>query len=125
MTVVDVTGFFHQFLVHLAYRDRFTLVSYRGLERSNVVLIGFKNTLAYVQRFMDRLLADFLFCRAFIDDIVIFSESTENHERHLRSVFGLFVKRNIALSLKKSFIGYPLVDLLRFRIDGLRIALTD
>lgn len=68
VTVIDATAFFFQFPVHPEYRDRFTIVSHRGLERSRVALMGFRNSPAHVQRFMDRLLhlhRDFV--RAFID----------------------------------------------------------
>lgn len=76
ITIINVTGFFHQFLVHPAFRDHFTMISHRGLERSKVALMGFRNSPAYAQRFMDRLLKGHQdYCRAFIDDIVIFSDN--------------------------------------------------
>jgi hypothetical protein len=91
ITVIDATSFFFQFLVHPAYRDRFTIVSHRGLERSTVALMGYRNSPAYAQRFMDQLLKEHKsYCRAFIDDIVIFSDDFESHARHLETIFELF-----------------------------------
>ena len=125
ISVVDATSFFHQFPVHPDYRDRFTVVTHRGIEQSIVAMMGFKNSPAYVQRFMDKLLRPHqMFARAFIDDIVIFSESFEEHQRHLREIFGLFVSKNIAISPTKSFIGYPSVDLLGFRVNGFGYSTT-
>lgn len=125
ITVVDATGFFHQFKVHPDHRDRFTIVSPRGIERSNVALMGFRNSPAYVQRYMDRLFRSHShYCRAFIDDIIIFSNTYDDHVKHLNTIFGLFQERNIAMSPKKSFIGYPSVELLGFRVDSLGMSTT-
>lgn len=126
LTVIDATSFFFQFLVHPDYRDRFTVVSHRGLERSTVALMGYKNSPAYAQRFMDQLLLDHKkYCRAFIDDIIIFSDTFEDHVKHLETVFQLFTDKNIAISPKKSFIGYPSVELLGFYVDAFGLATTD
>ncbi|RWA03570.1 hypothetical protein EKO27_g11536 [Xylaria grammica] len=123
ITIVDATGFFHQFSVHPDYRDRFTIISPRGLERSKVALMGFRNTPAYAQRFMDKLLRDYdHYCKAFIDDICIFSNTAEEHAEHLTKMFALFKSKNIAINPKKSFIGYPSVELLGFQVDGLGMA---
>jgi len=46
--VIDATLFFFQFLVYPDYCDRFMVVSPRGMERLNVALIGFCNSLVYV-----------------------------------------------------------------------------
>ncbi|KAI1112917.1 hypothetical protein F5Y14DRAFT_452610 [Nemania sp. NC0429] len=39
ITVVDATAFFHQFLVHPDYRDRFAVISPRGIERYRVAAL--------------------------------------------------------------------------------------
>ena len=123
MSILDATGFFHQFLVYPAFRNRFTMVTARGLEQSHVAIMGFRNSPAYAQRFMDRLLDDHKeYCRAFIDDIVVFSETEDDHIRHLATIFDLFVSKNIAFSPQKSHLGYPSIELLGFKVDSLSIA---
>jgi len=47
ITVVDMSNFFFQLPVHLNYRDRFILISYRGVERSKVVFIRYTNSSLY------------------------------------------------------------------------------
>ncbi len=64
------------------------------------------------------------FCRAFIDDIVIFSDNAEDHAKHLESIFKLFKSKNIVLSLYKSYVGYPSVELLGFIVNGLGLSNT-
>jgi len=61
--------------------------------------MGYKNSLAYVQRQIDRLLRAYqAFARAYIDNIVIFSVIIEDYIQYLRTVFSLFVKFNISIS---------------------------
>ena len=64
------------------------------------------------------------FARAFIDNIVIFSDTPENHQRDLDAVFGTFSRKNIAISPTKSFISYPSVELLGFYVDSFGLTTT-
>lgn len=126
ISVMDGSAFFHQFLVAEPHRDRFTVISQRGQERSKVALMGFKNSCAYVQRFMDRRLYIYRqFVKAFIDDIVIYSDTEDEHLEHLRRVLTLLREIGLSLSAKKSFLGYPSVELLGHRVDGLGMATTE
>ena len=56
ITAIDTSAFFHQLLVAARHHNRFTIVSHRGLEQSIVAPMGFRNSPAYAQRFMDALL---------------------------------------------------------------------
>lgn len=119
ITAIDASSFFYQFGVYPPHRDRFTIITPRGLERSKVALMGFRNSPAHTQRFMDRLFDKCKhFCRGYIDDIVIFSDTAEDHIKHLRTMFSLFMKKNITISPAKSFLGYPDVELLGFHVNG-------
>jgi hypothetical protein len=125
ISAVDASAFFHQFGVTLEHRDRFTITSHRGLERSTVAPMGFRNSPAYAQRYMDRLLRPFRhFCRAFIDDVIIFSRSAEEHLRHLETILKTFTAKNISINPKKSWIGYPSAQVLGFRVDSLGLSTT-
>ena len=46
--VFDTLGFFYQLPVIEEYKDRIVVISLRGLERSNIVLMGFKNLPTFV-----------------------------------------------------------------------------
>ena len=48
ITAIDATSFFYQFGVYLPHRDRFIVISPRGLEQPKVCLIGYRNSPAYV-----------------------------------------------------------------------------
>ena len=120
LSTIDAVGWFHQFLVARQDRHKFTVVSHRGQEQSAVALMGYKGSPPYVQRQTDTMLRPFKdFARAFVDDIIIFSRTLQEHLSHLRQIFQLFRSKRVSLSPTKSFIGYPSVTLLGQRVDGL------
>jgi hypothetical protein len=49
---------------------------------------GLRNAAQTFQRFMDEILRGLDFCFAYVDDILVFSRSHEDHERHLGAIFG-------------------------------------
>jgi Reverse transcriptase (RNA-dependent DNA polymerase)/RNase H-like domain found in reverse transcriptase/Integrase zinc binding domain len=125
ITVIDAASFFYQFRVHPDFQDRFTIISPRGIERFTVAPMGYRNSPAYVQRFMDKFLKKHAsYCRAFIDDVVIYSNTFEEHRQHLDTIFGLFAQTGISIAPKKSFVGYPSVELLGFQVDALGLSTT-
>ncbi len=74
---------------------------------------------------MDRLLCPYaLYARAFIDDIVIFSDIADDYAKHLEALFQLFCDKNIAIALAKLYVGYPSVELLGFYVDSLGLTTT-
>jgi hypothetical protein len=90
---------------------------------SNVALIGFKNSAAYVQRFIDKKLHPFKhFTRAFINDIIIFSKTAKEHLAHLRQILQLFAELKLLLSPTKSWLVFPLVQLLGHNVNAFSIA---
>ena len=105
--------------MHPSDRHKLTVVSHRGQETFNVAVMGYKNSPAYVQRQIDRLLRRFAFARAYVDDVVIFSQSLAEHVEHLRQIFQLFVSSGISVNPSKAFLGYPSVQLLGQKVDSL------
>ena len=90
ITIVDAVAMFFQWRVKTKHHDRLCVISHRGHEYYKVAPMGYCNSPAYVQRIMDNLLREFReFCRIYIDDIVISSETLDDHIRHLISVFSI------------------------------------
>ena len=52
-----------------------------------VVPFGLKNAPSYFQKQMDKVLINLPFARCYIDDIVIWSDTIEQHMTHLTQVF--------------------------------------
>ena len=125
ITTINITSFFYQFGIYPPYRDRFTLISPYSLEQPTIVLIGFRNSPIYIQRFIDRLLdKHFYYYKAFIDNIIIFSNNVEQYKQYLKTIFWLFLSKNIAISPAKSYIAYLDIELLGFRVNSLGLTTT-
>ncbi|KAI0997352.1 hypothetical protein K3495_g10831 [Podosphaera aphanis] len=126
LSTVDCSSFFYQWWVKPEHRHRLTVSTHRGQETFKVPVMGFRNSVAYVQRMIDNILRDHReYCRVYIDDIVIFSQTAEDHAKHLRAVFAKLNAHNITLSPHKSFIGYPSIKLLGQKVDALGLATAD
>ena len=126
ISTIDAASFFYQWRVRRQHRYRLTVASHRGQETFLVPVMGFRNSPAYVQRMIDRILRPFrAFCRAYVDDIVIFSTSLEEHLRHLNLVFQALTDMNICLAPRKAYLGYPSVQLLGQRVDALGLATAE
>lgn len=65
---------------------------------------GLKNAPSEFQRVLDRALEGLPFAKAYVDDILVFSDSLEEHHRHLQQVFDRLREVNLTLHpLKCSF----------------------
>ena len=123
ISVIDCFAFFYQWRVHLSNRHKLTVVSHRDQESFNVAVMRFKNSSAYVQRQIDRLLRQHRsYARAYVNDIVVFFRSKKEHEKHLRAVFSVLKDNNISIKLIKTFIDYLSVSLLGQKVDSLDLA---
>lgn len=62
---------------------------------------------------MDLLLKEFIeFCRAYLDDIVVASDSFELHITHLTLVLGVLQEHRVSLESRKAYVAFPKVSLL-------------
>ena len=82
-------------------RDKTAFMSRKGKYRFLRMPFGFKGALSCFQWLMDDILSDIAeFCRAYFDDIVIFSDTWEEHLQHFLQVItclkhhGLTLKGN-------------------------------
>lgn len=73
------------------------------------------------QASMDELLGDLPFVRVYLDDILVLSESFEEHMEHLRVVFSRLHEAGLTLHPRKSNICADAVDYLGYRLskDGI------
>jgi hypothetical protein len=81
--------------------------------------MGYCGSVQYVQRELNYILRDCRdFARAYIDDIVIFSKTLDNHVDYLDKVFGTLDALDVTISPKKSYVRYPSVTLLGYRVNS-------
>ena len=67
---------------------------------------------------MNKTLRDFKnFCRIYIDNIVLFFKTFDDHVEHFRRLFVKLVELRITFNLKKTFLNYSSITLLKQKID--------
>ena len=85
--------------------------------------MGYKGSAAYAQRRIDIILRGCeAYAKAYIDNIVVFSPTLEEHIKHLDTVFWLFAQHNVTLNPRKAHLGYPSITLLGQKVN--RLGLT-
>ena len=95
------------------------MITHRDQKQFNVEIMKFKNTSSYVQREIDNIFREFKeFCRVYIDDIIIFSKTLNEHIEHFHKIFELFDRLHISLSSTKSFLEYLTIQFLNLKVDA-------
>ncbi len=103
-TAIDLKGAYNLIRIadsdvwKTAFRTRF------GLYESLVMPFGLTNAPAAFQKMIDNVLRQYLdvFVVAYLDDILIFSETEEQHERHVHLVLKALGEANLLVEPKKS-----------------------
>ena len=86
-TKLDLQQGYHQIRMHPEHAKRTAFQTKFGSYHFTVMLFGLANAPATFQRTMDALLQDHQsFCRAYLDDIVIWSSSLEEHVQHVTTI---------------------------------------
>jgi len=79
---------------------------------------GLRNAAQTFQRFMDEILKDLVFCFPYIDDILVFSRSPQEHDQHLHTLFTQLKIFGILLNPSKFVFLVPEISFLRYKISS-------
>ncbi|RDB15235.1 hypothetical protein Hypma_004746 [Hypsizygus marmoreus] len=98
--------------------------THRGLFQFRRMPFGLRNGPSIFQRVMQSILSPYLwlFCLVYIDDIVVYSKSYEEHIDHLDQVLQAVEKAGITLSPKKCHLFYSSILLLGHRVSRLGLS---
>lgn len=101
-TSLDLKSGYWQVLMDEKDKEKTAFACHRGLFEFNVMPFGLSNAPAVFQELMSVVLQGFSnFAIAYLDDILIFSESLESHLDHIRTVFERLRSHGLKLKLKK------------------------
>lgn len=106
-TTMDLAAGYWQMEVKKEDRDKTAFTTSRGQFRVKVLPFGLCNAPSTFQRITDQTLRGMLQknCLVYLDDIIIYSETSEDHLIHLRQVFERLKKADLKLKPKKCSIG--------------------
>lgn len=117
LAMLDAAFFYYQWHLQPNYRFMFTVITHCGQETFQVPIMGYINSVAYVQQEIDNILRDIrAWARAYVDDIICSTRSLSDLIQKLRILFKIFLEYNILIKPTKSYLNYPDVGLLGQRV---------
>src|SRR5436190_16689688 len=93
--------------------EKFIIVSHCDLKTVSVAFMNYQEFSSYAQCMINMIFHShkFFVC-CYIDNIVIFSKTLENHFQHLNMIFSLFNKLEITFKRIKTHLDYLSIILL-------------
>ena len=104
---LDLKSGYWQIQLHSAARDKTAFVTHNGLYEFLVMPFGLTNSGASLQRLMGHIIRglEYRLALIYVDDIIIFSKSVDEHLAHLEEGFRRLTDANVNLNPKKcSFV---------------------
>lgn len=104
-STVDLVSGFHQIQLDEGDREKTAFSINGGKYEFTRMPFGLKNAPATFQRVMDAVLREFIgkCCLVYMDDIIVFSSSFEEHVKDIQNVFAKLKQANLKIQLEKCF----------------------
>ena len=127
-TTLDLAAGYWQILVHPDAREKTAFITHRGLYEFRVMPFGLTNAPAAFQRLMQLVLTDLNpedgeeFVNVYIDDVIVFSASLDDHLNHLQRVLNRISEVGLKLKPAKCHFAKEEVQYLGYLVtrEGLR-----
>src|SRR5207249_3844252 len=121
---IDLASGYWQIEMDEKDREKTAFTCHLGLFEFNVMPFGLKNAPPTFQRMMNEILKDWLdeFVVVYIDDILIYSKTFDEHLEHLERVFEKLREVKLMIKLKKCKFGEQNIEFLGHIIgrDGIK-----
>ena len=79
---------------------------------------GLKKALKIFQRMMDRIFSKYSFVLVYINDILTFSQTFQEHIKHLKLVFEELINNELVVSRKKIKLFKNQIEFLGFELEN-------
>lgn len=124
-TKIDIRQGFHRIRIHPDSEDLTTFKTRYGSFKYKVMPFGVTNGPATFQRYINTVLGEYLddFTTAFVDDILIYSETYEEHVQHVKMVLQRLREAGLQASLGKCEFHTQSTRFLGFivGVDGIKV----
>lgn len=124
-TKLDIRQAFYRIRMSPEAEDLTTFRTRFGSYKYKVLPFGLCNGPASFQRYINKVLFEYLdvFCTAYVDDILIYSEDPLEHEAHVRKVLEKLQEAGLQVDIKKSEFSVKKTKFLGFIVstDGLQM----
>jgi hypothetical protein len=122
-SVLDLSHGFHQLPLDKSSRPTTAFSTRRGLYQWTTVPFGIRNGPAAFQRLLDSVLAGLKCCLLYLDDIIVYSKTFDEHLLSLDKVFTAIRSAGLKLNAKKCAFGVRRVSYLGHVIskDGVEV----
>ena len=126
-TKLDLKSGYHQFKVALDSIQYTAFCTPSGHYEWLVMPFGLMNAPSTFQSAMNDLLREYLnkFVVVYLDDILIFSDSEEEHKEHVKMILDLMKKHNLKLAKKKCEFNQREIEYLGHKLGDGKISPTD
>ena len=125
-STLDAKSGYWQIRMDEGSKGKTAFITHSGLYEFNVMPFGLCNAPATFQRLMQKVLAGLggveAFCSVFIDDVLVFSDTMDEHIEHLRQIFQRLRRYNLKLHPGKCKFARPSVEYLGHVISAAGIA---
>ena len=119
-SVIDLNMAYHQVPLSPQSRKYTAFVTPFGLYEFNKLPMGISVGSQVLSREMDRVFGDvkMKFVFNYADDVLVYSDSVEQHEQHLREVFGRLQQAGFTVNKTKITLGSPQIKFLGHRLSA-------
>jgi len=126
ISTMDILKGFHQIPIHPDSREYLRIILHLGIYEYLSMPFGIKNAPSHFQKMMDILFGDYIrlgWMMVYIDDIIIYSSTWEEHLEHLAMVLDRTISSGLKISIKKCSFGYGELKALGHVVSGLALAI--